>query len=302
LLLAGVACHGTPTPAPEAPYKLVDLTDNFLEFYQRAQALPPQERIGVFTDAVGRYLPDFYAADRFGSPPNAYPDALSRALDSFPGIQQRFALLPATFRTILPPALRTFRQAFPDLPALGPVYLLHSLGTLDGGTRPIAGVPRLLFGIDVIAQTHRSPVERPFLHHELFHLYHSRFFSNCTGMWCSLWREGLAVYVASALNPGATDDDLGLARPQPLRPYVEAHLAAVLCAVQGRLDSTNNAPYFSVGRTLGDFPPRFGYFVGYLVARQAAKKHRLQDLAHLPPAKARPVLEAALTALGTCHS
>ncbi len=47
-------------------------------------------------------------------------------------------------------------------------------------------------------------------------------------------------------------------------------------------------------------PPRFGYYVGYLVVREAARTHTLQQLAHLSVAEARPVVDAALASLATC--
>ena len=51
---------------------------------------------------------------------------------------------------------------------------------------------------------------------------------------------------------------------------------------------------------LDGLPPRFGYYVGYLVAREAARTHHLQALAHLSPEDARPVVENALAALARC--
>ena len=46
------------------------------------------------------------------------------------------------------------------------------------------------------------------------------------------------AYVASKLNPGASDDALGLTIPRPLRAAVEAHRTEAICAVRQRLGSS----------------------------------------------------------------
>ena len=79
-----------------------------------------------------------------------------------------------------------------------------------------------MFGADVIARVHGDRDVRPFFHHELFHLLHGRTFSDCGALWCALWNEGLATFVAHRLNPAASDDQLLLTQPVPLRAAVEA--------------------------------------------------------------------------------
>jgi hypothetical protein len=57
---------------------------------------------------------------------------------------------------------------------------------------------------------------------------------------------------------------------------------------------------FSFSRLNPNIPPRAGYYIGYLAARQAGKTRSLTELAHLSPAQVRPVLEEALQALAPC--
>jgi hypothetical protein len=50
-----------------------------------------------------------------------------------------------------------------------------------------------------------------------------------------------------------------------------------VCAVATRLSSTDSADYaslFSNGSPIEKLPPRFGYYVGYLVATEAASSGR----------------------------
>jgi hypothetical protein len=49
----------------------------------------------------------------------------------------------------------------------------------------------LVFGADVMVSAHDYGDEEPFLHHQLFHVYHQQFFPECDQVWCGLWTEGL---------------------------------------------------------------------------------------------------------------
>src|SRR6185436_496403 len=113
--------------------------------------------------------------------------------------------------------------------------------------------------------------------------------------------EGLAVYVAASLNPKATDEELLLTVPEPLRPAVEKDRAAAVCAVVARLDSGDEATanaLFSFQRLSPQLPPRFGYYVGYLAAREMGRARSLRALAELTPAQVRSELEPTLRRLG----
>ena len=155
----------------------------------------------------------------------------------------------------------------------------------------------------MVAKLHLQHDIRPFFHHELFHLYHERSFRDCEQLWCGLWGEGLAVYVASRLNPGATDSELLLTEPEPLRAAVERNRSEAVCTVLARRESTAKADgraLFSSGRLNERLPPRFGYYLGYLVAAEAGKTRSLKQLAALNSAEAKPVVEAALRSLADC--
>jgi hypothetical protein len=284
----------------QTAFTVVDVSTDFTLLYDRTIELPVEQRAAAFRSELTRRLSGFYSPGRFGADPERY-DALMRAsIEQFPKIRARFNSIAVEFQTMLAPAVESFRRVFDDLGPLGPVYLLHSLGELDGGTRTIDGDRRLVFGADVMAATHRFQNEQPFFHHELFHFYHADLLGQCQGVWCSLWREGLAVHVASVLNPRAGDDELLLTYPQPLRSAIDANLATAVCAVSANLDSTNNTPYFSSGRSLPGLPPRFGYYVGYLVAREAARTQSIQQLAHLSAQESRRTVADALARLAAC--
>ncbi|HTU66807.1 MAG TPA: hypothetical protein VMF52_12715 [Steroidobacteraceae bacterium] len=286
------------------PYELVDLATPYIAFWDETQALPPAERVAAFKSRFDGLLPGFFNARRVGwMTAEQYDTAIRDSFDRFPAIRARFTATTADFTKLLAPAHASFARTFPDVRPIGPIYLVHSLGEFDGGTRPVAGHTRLMFGADVIAQLHDFANERPFFHHELFHVYHAQFFAECEQMWCALWSEGLATLAAQRLNPGASDAELLLTSPRPLRAEVDANRRAAICAVSSRLESTDAADYaalFSSGPPLSGLPPRVGYYVGYLLAEEAARGRSLMQLAHQKNADARATLRAAMTRLARC--
>ena len=163
-----------------------------------------------------------------------YDSAIIQSFEQFPGIRDHFTAVTSGFARLLAPAYDSFARAFPDLRPIGPIYIVHSIGEFDGGTRKVSGQSRLVFGADVMAQVHHFADETPFFQHELFHVYHAQFFSDCEETWCALWSEGLAVLVAQRLNPRATDAELLLTSPQPIRPEVDRNRVAAVCAVASR--------------------------------------------------------------------
>ena len=136
------------------------------------------------------------------------------------------------------------------------------------------------------------PPCRFFLSHELFHRYNFQVagFSDDLGerdlIWRSLWAEGLATYVSGRLNPSKSLSD-ALIFPQYLetqaKPFVR-QMASELLTAADRVDPATFAEFFEVespeAKRLG-WPPRSGYYVGYLVAQDLGLRHRLSKLAHM---------------------
>ena len=290
--------------APSDTYELTDLTGPYGEFFDRTQGLAADARVAAFKAEMGARLPGFYDAARLsGTTSEQYDLDIARSFSDFP--QRREALLrtAASFQSMLPPAVESFVGVFGDARGLGRIALLHSVGEMDAGTRILNGRRYLVFGADVMARLHAPGSERPFFHHELFHAYHEPLFGQCEPLWCALWMEGLAVYVGGELNPGATDADLLLTSPRPIRADVDAKLARAVCAIRARLDSTSQTDYadfFLGSSSFEDLPPRSGYYLGYLALRQLGNRQPPRDLARLDQTAARSALEAALAGLAAC--
>ena len=294
LVLAGCA---TAAPAASPPaFDFVDLTDEFAAFREQSANLEGPARVAAFKAHFEPLIPGFY--DRTSIGPYDYGDLILKALDSYPEQRAGIEQVSGRFRAMAIPARARFEQSFGPMGELPPVFLLHSLGEMDGGVRTLEATGRsLIFGADLIAKMHLAHGFEPFVHHELFHVHHKRSFPGCDALWCDLWSEGLATYVAEQLNPGATDAQLLLVEPVPLRAAVEANRKEAFELVLARLDSTDSAALFGGRSTSGSLPSRAGYYIGYLVAREAAKTHSLEQLAAMPEAEVRPLIRSVVQRL-----
>jgi hypothetical protein len=289
------------TPGRAKAPGLVSLADAFPRFYDATATLPEKERVARFRKEFGALLPGFYAPRNRTDA--AYDTVIAKSLHDFPDIRAKYEQVERDFPKAFAQGQKSFRKAFADYRLTVPVYLLHSLGEMDGGTRQLDGKTVGVFGADVIAKIHTPATTKPFLDHELFHLYHAQFFPDCDPLWCSVWEEGLAVYVASRLNPGATDEQLLLTQPRPIRPEVEPRLKDAMCSLSAKLESTKQedyAPFFFAKKNDGPFPPRYGYLLGYMLVSKIGADKSLEQLAKLPPDKVKAALVAAIASYGAC--
>ncbi|SMF61837.1 hypothetical protein [Allosphingosinicella indica] len=303
LLALGLSLTLSAAAPVASDLAFVDLTDDFAKTWDATQALDDAARVTAFKQAFAAKLPGFYDHRRIKVDEALYDKHLLKALKAYPENRDAIAKVSAQFASSIAPALASFEAEFGPMRGYPPVYLVNSLGEFDGGTRNLPEGVRLLFGADMLAKLHGDDSIQPFFHHELFHLLHTRTFPECDQMWCALWAEGLAVHVAKTLNPGADDAALLLTQPEPIRAAVDANRTHAVCAVLTRLDSTDPKDYralFSSGRLDDRLPPRFGYYVGLLVAQDLGRTRDLKQLAVMDAATVRPLLERSLKAMGDC--
>lgn len=306
LLLAVLLFVCAPAPAQTAGadgLRLVDLTGPIDAFWSRTEGMDGPARAAAFRAEIGPLIPGFYEASRLGVEPARYDQRIARGLAGYGAQRQAIREVSRRFATLFDPARRSFEATFGPFVSPRPIYLLYSMGEMDGGTRDLPGGTTLIFGTDMIARYHMDHDIQPFFHHELFHVYHQARFAGCDAVWCGLWTEGLATYVAKSLNPRASDPELLLTMPEPIPAAVDAHRQEAVCAVLARLDSTADADMnalFSFDRMNERLPPRFGYYVGYRVAEAIGRGRTLPTLAAMQPAEVRPLIERTLRGMATC--
>ncbi len=291
-----------PSPAVAGTH---DLAQEFADFWDRSQAQPVEQRVVRFKKEILPLFPAFYGVDRYrGSRTQAQQDAQIRsAIEGFPAIRSEYLRKARQFDRELPGYTASFKARFPDYRPAMPIYFLHSLNEMDGGPRELAGGNFLIFGIDRMVRYHGTNDETAFFHHELFHTYHQPVIRACSGdaLWTSLWIEGLATYVSHVLNPAANEQELLLDFPTGMPARTRAMLQPALVQLESVLGSSDEADYRDLftmaGNEAGGLPKRRGYYLGYLVAQEAAKTHSLQELAKFDCGAARGVVHAAVQRL-----
>ena len=302
LVLLGACATSPPAAAP--PY--TDLSQAFVDFYDRTEGLDDAARVAAFKAEVAPLYPGFYST-RGRRTDEQHDRVILASIKRFPEIRDKYVAAQRAFPEAYAGAIAHFRQFFPDSTAALPTYFLHSLGEMDGGTRETDGRIVMVFGADGIAQYHTPATLGPFFDHELFHVEHGAYFAECEPVWCALWTEGLATAAAEAMNPGIDQAGLMLTIPRPIQPEIHADWPAALCLARSKLDSSAPEDYramFMGGAPEQAYPPRWGYYVGYRLAQRALRGHMLAELAHLAPASAEPIVRSELDAMiaeaGSC--
>jgi hypothetical protein len=287
-------CGASPA---EAPYH--SLTREFARFHDKTETMPRTARIALFRKHFDRLLPGFYQP-AFGQTDAEFDQQVTKALDGFAAIRPQYEKVERDFPDAYAQAIVHFRRFFPGFEPVLPVWFIHSLGRMDGGTREVNGKTVMIFGADVIARIHGDGTIGPFLDHELFHVENGQWFKDCepdTTIWCGLWQEGGATYAASQMNAGASDHMLMLDQPKPIRTAVDANWPVALCTTRRDFDANSEQAYASYFLSHGGkagFPARWGYYVGYRLMQRISKQHSLSAIDHMNHRAARAALSAAL--------
>jgi hypothetical protein len=301
LLLAAALAAAAPGPALAQPSsaaaecQIVDLMPPFWSFWDAARDRDAATQVALFQ----KMLQAPYAAVYDGVLRNIdiplsqlVPQSIERAKPSEAVLRR----LTTEISAQLPAQLQLFRSEFADFSCSTPVYFLYSVGTFDGATRGVSGRTALLFGVDVIARLHGEHLT-PLAVHELFHVHHGNLLPKASeAFFWSMWREGLATYVSRRMSPELTEQE-ACCLP-PIGPVQEA-MPKILTEALTLLDSTRREDYsrYFLGGVDVDIPVRSGYYLGYLVARELGRTRSLSDLARMPPAFVRPMLEETLRRL-----
>ena len=287
--------------AAQAAPQVHDRASSFAAFWERTQNKPIAERVALFKRDIAPTFAPFYGIERYGGERTAQQQdhLIEHALINFAPIRDAFVAKARGSEQELRRHVATIARHFPDYRPDIDVYLVHSLGEMDGGLRTLAGRDYLIFGLDMMARLHGTQDESAFYQHELFHTYHSQQLGDCDSgqVWSSMWKEGLATHVSQVLNPDANESQLLIDFPAGMPARTRAVLPQALTQLRSVWTSSEGSTWGGLFHTrTGDgtgLPGRRGYYLGYLVAREAGKRFSMQELAKLDCAAARKVaLEA----------
>jgi hypothetical protein len=308
-----IGCNRSPTTTTEpataasaATYDVIDLMPDFWAFWAAAEGKPLDEQKRLLKSMLVDRQPSIYAANVLTLDSDMPLDtALNERFERWlPLISPHIETMKKVSTRIasdLPEYEKSFRETFPDMSYSGKVYFMSSFGGFDGAVRTVNGERTLLFGVDMIAYVYGEHADpQPFFHHELFHIYHSQFLNEDDDrLFLSLWREGLATYVAKSLNPTAAGVNLfGLPLDTPQR--AQAMLPQLVSELRESLDSTSPETYarFFFGKSAqAEVPARSGYYVGYLLAQKIGEGRQLRELARMQAPEIRTAIENGLREL-----
>lgn len=269
------------THADSAEPVVRNLAPDFVTAYDGTAQLPMEARVAAVRGLLMAEYPEFYGRRK----PEELDKLVQNAIEGFPKIRTAYLDKAQKFGASLDQHMRTFNAAFPSYRNTTPITLVHSLGEMDGGPRELNGKLHLVFGADVMAAVNPDGNAAPLFHHELFHLLHrQKFTCETDAVWEALWGEGLAVYVSEVMNPGATDNELLLDFPKGMAANTRAALPAAWAQLQPVLDSADKKlvrELFTTSAKGSTLPVRRGYYLGYLVAKEAGKTRDLAALAAL---------------------
>ena len=285
-------------PVPQSKVELVNLVPAFDQFHQTIQPLPEITPGPALRAHFAPMVAGFYTRERVGE---RIDPAIEKALEDWPARREAVLAVAKRFETEFDPALVAFEREFGPFPEPETIYLVHSLGEFDGAVRGLDRGYTLMFGADVIEQIHGSNRLAPLFVHEFFHGYHGLKWDGCGELICSLWAEGLAVHVAHSLFPDASEGELLLTIPRAIKPEVDENLPRAACEALTLFEDTSGTAYmqlFSFNEPPSGLPPRYGYYLGELVARKLGESQSLAQLAAMDAATMKPLVTRTLEDMG----
>lgn len=309
LIFLGLLMAAT-APAQAAVCRYENLMPEFFAFEARTKDLSPGARADRFMRDIVTKHPGFYGDKRdLDWPARVRADSLrlldparQESLPGFPPLSEaRLHAVVDTVANDFAASQAKFLAAFPDFRCEEQVAFGPSFMRFDGHDYKDAnGRAHMLFGVDAIADLH-GPEDMPgFFAHELFHIYHRQLMGasvpdpdNVT--WWSMWEEGLATYVSQRLNP-ALDAQHVLWFPVDIVQRMQAPGTTARAAKLMLADFDTSGHWFGSSDVPGGLPPRAGYYMGYLLARELGRDHALSWLAHLPPEQVKSHVRAFLQA------
>jgi len=295
ILFCGAALAAGQPAAQPPVMKIHHLAGAFAEVWDRNVGKPDEEFVRDFKATVAPQFPAFYGVERYGGrKTEAQRDAdIVAARAEFPKLRPTYLKTVANFERDMTGYIASFRKVFPDYAAKNEVWFVHSLGETDGGKRTLDGKSTFIFGADRMSEDEGKGANALFFHHELFHDYQPLACKQWP-VWTSLWQEGLATWVALQLNPGASVEEW---LPPELVEGTRKQMGRAVEDLYAKLDSTDRNDYAGLFLGQGDqtgLPVRRGYYLGVLVAEEAARKMDIHQLAMLDCESVRPVVVAAV--------
>jgi len=302
--LGFLACLSPALAAPAASFTIHDFMPDFWQFWTAAENQPVERQAELWQSLyVGKHQAVFN--DLAGPCKDQWDPAWARTryFPNLPKITPAMRDATAGLSEKLAATQARFLKQFPDMHWAGDIYVMASGYCFNGRAQEIQGRGAILFGTDATVALGQKDIT-PGMTHELFHRYHFQFFdfkaSSNYPLWTTLWAEGMAQYICEKLNPTASEVDLSHV-PAGSVEKVDANRRELAADFLKKFNSTQEIDakvWFNDIRSQDPVvPPRGGYELGVLVAKELAKRYSDQTMAHWPQSEAKPKIQAALEAI-----
>ncbi len=280
--------------------RIHNMAPDFIEYWGRVKEKSLPEQVSVLKSDFSPKFPEFYnyKIEKWKKVGRTPDEELGKTLKEYPQIEADFIKKTNEITTNLSSTMDSFLKSVPGLNKDFDVYITHSFGDMDGGTRKIGDKVYFILGIDGMVKYHKGfNSEIPFFHHELFHVYHGQYLPEDQVMWIALWAEGLATYASEKLNPDASMKDLMLDLPEGMVSRIDKNLDYHWADLTKKMTSRSDADYeayFLMSSKDKKIVPRAGYYLGYLIAKEIGKTKSVPEMAQLKPDEILPLLKAAI--------
>ena len=301
-----LGCATNDKSLKEAGPRVHNLAPDFINFWNKVKSQPAKLQVAKFKADFMPKFPEFYAWKiKKWKEQNKEPDQeIKRELAAFKKIERGFVKKTSQITNDLDATVKSFVDSVPDLDRDFDVYITHSFGDMDGGTRTIDDKQYFIFGIDGMVKYHgKMTTETPFFHHELFHVYHGQKFTGNQQdewLWLALWFEGLATYASKKLNPQATYTDMLLDLPEGMVKRINNDFAFHWQDLSSKLESKDEKDYrhyFLMNSKHKRIVTRAGYYLGFLVVQEIGKTKTLSEMANMEYEEILPAIKKAMESI-----
>lgn len=290
----------------QTSFQTLNIMDDFWKFWKQAEQVDTPTQVKLFREMVINPHKDIFS----GFTGERTDEELIRYVKALPGFVPKMRKITQKLDKELPTQIANFKRAFPDMNWQGTAVFMPNYGQTDSGGGIIGGKHYQLFGVDSIALEYGENADLTVLFsHELFHLYYGQFHSEMNGknrekgeipLYWLVWNEGLATYASQRLNPNAGLEQIFL--NQQVKTEIAPHLPRLAKKILENFDNGNPdiwRPFMAAEKISDEIPPRSGYYVGYMVARELGRKMSLRRLARYRDKDLRERMKKALKRFAT---
>lgn len=300
--------------AHSADFRVINLWPEFEKFWKLAYGKSFEQQLALWNKIVEEPHQDLYDSLVFPKNIKDREERRRKRLEKFfLQIPQQFEVYKRLFLEFdgtVNEQIIKYSVKFPDARFTNKIFAVPG-ATFNGKSGDLLQSKEvvLAFGINVMLE---MGDDTDILYsHELFHMYqHDRLnideetWNRKAKLTLPLWMEGLATYVSKEMNPEKPDEkvfmskDLAKISEKDLKWMAKKFLENAEAKPYDDKNFETTAIWFVYGhQPRKDIPTRAGYYLGYRVVKELAKKHNTNEMAGWDLDKSHEKVKATLLKL-----